>query len=367
MKISIITLHAVRNYGSALQTYATQHIFESLGLKTEIIDYRRTALKMDSIKDILKNKQYDIKMKIKLCLILPSTKKMNAVFEPFLQKYINLTDKVYSTDDDFLEFPVDSDIYCTGSDQVWNSGWHDGIPYPFFLSFVPDSKLLISFSASFGKATLEQWERAPIKHLLERYDYISVRENSAVSIISDLGIDNAICTLDPTLTVDPQEWKELADAKSLNSKYILVYQLNNNKMFDEYAKKLAKKKNLKLVRVCTRYDQLRKTGKGIVIPKIETFLSLLRDAEYIITDSFHATAFSLIFHKKFLCIYPKLYSTRLESILDMVELKSRHLLDYNDFDMIDENIDYTKIDEILSENRKKTIEYLKKAVQTKAI
>lgn len=363
MKISVITLHAVRNYGSVLQTYATQCIFEYLGLKTEIIDYRRTALKLDSFKHIFQNDQFDLKMKIKLCLLLPSTKKINGVFEPFLKKYIKLTKETYSTDNDFEKISLNSDIYCTGSDQVWNSGWHAGIPYPFFLSFVPQSKRLISFSASFGKSVLDEWEKEPIKQLLKRYDYISVREKSAISIIDDLGIENAVCTLDPTLAVNPKIWYDLARKTKIKEKYILIYQLNNNKSFDVYAKKLAKIKKLKLIRLCTRYDQIRKTGKGIVIPEIEKFLSLFRDAEYVITDSFHATAFSLIFHKKFLCIYPELYSTRLESILDIVGLKSRHLKDINNFECIDEDINYIDVDNVLEINRKKTIDFLSKAIQ----
>lgn len=363
MKISVITLHAVRNYGSALQTYATQRIFKDLGFETQIIDYRRNALKLDSINQILNNKEFDFKMKIKLCLILPSTKKINRVFEKFLRERIHLTDKVYSSDQDFEHMPIDSDIYCTGSDQVWNSGWHNGIPYPFFLSFVPESKRLISFSASFGKNELDEWEKEPIKQLLGRYDYISVREESGKNLLNDLGFEESVHVLDPTLTINPKAWYELADGKRLKDKYILVYQLNNNKRFDMYVKELAKRKGLKLIRLCTRYDQIRKTGKGIVIPRIETFLSLFRDAEYVVTDSFHATAFSLNFHKKFLCIYPGLYNTRLESILNLVGLSDRHLTDYSDFDVVDTEIDYEKVDRVLDENRRITMDFLKEATK----
>lgn len=363
MKISVITLHAVRNYGSALQTYATQRIFENLGFETQIIDYRRKALKLDTLSHILSNNEFNIKTKIKLCLILPSTKKINSVFELFLREKLKLTDKIYSEDKDFEHLMIDSDIYCTGSDQVWNSGWHNGIPYPFFLSFVPNSKRMISFSASFGKDELDEWEKEPIKQLLERYDYISVREESGKEILNDLGFEKSVHVLDPTLTINSEEWYKLADKNQLKEKYILVYQLNNNKKFDMYAKELAKEKGIKLIRLCTRYDQKRKTGKGIVIPKIEKFLSLFRDAEYVITDSFHATAFSLIFHKKFLCIYPGMYNTRLESILNLLSLNSRHLTDFSKFDVIDASIDYDKVDAILEESRKITINFLKEATR----
>lgn len=366
MKASIITLHAVKNYGSALQTYATQHIFEELGFETEIVDYRRRALDSGSILKILNNNEFGLLQKIKLILILPSGKKAEKTFGNFLENYINMTDKCYcevTEESDFKNHPIDADVYCTGSDQVWNTGWHKEIPKPFFLTYAPEDKRIISFSASFGKEQLDEWEKEPIRELLSRYDYISVRESSAVNIVNNLGFAECEHVLDPTLVVKPKLWKDLAADRVLKEKYILVYQLNNNKKFDEYAKLLAKKKGLKLVRLCTRYDQLRKIGRGIVLPEIIEFLALFRDAEYVITDSFHATAFSLIFNKKFIDILPGLYNTRLESILALTGLEERVLNDYNDFELIDREIDYEKVNSLLDSERQNTMSFLKKATK----
>ena len=363
MKASIITLHAVSNYGSALQTYATQKIFSDYGFDTEIVDYRRNALNTGSIVKILKNTEFGILHKIKLILILPSSKKSSKVFGKFLNQHINLTNIRYHKDDDFEKHPINADIYCTGSDQVWNTGWHNEIPRPFFLTYAPDDRRIISFSASIGKEKLDEWEKPEFKKLLSRYDFISVREKSAVNIVNDLGISNCEHVLDPTLAVEPDTWKELASKRVVKDKYILVYQLNNNKKFDKYAKQLAKRKNLKLIRLCTRYDQLRKTGNGVVLPKVEEFLALFRDAEFVITDSFHATAFSLIFNKKFINVLPSLYNTRIKSILNLTNLEKRILEDYSDYVLIDEEIDYDKVNEILNFERKKTFEFLKKATK----
>lgn len=363
MKASVITLHAVLNYGSVLQTYATQKLFEKHGFETEIVDYRRDAVMQTSLKSILLNKEYGLVYKAKLILMLPSSKKSRKIFDGFFKRNVNLTDICYREDADFEKYPIDADVYCTGSDQVWNTGWHNEIPKPFYLTYAPDDKRIIAFSASFGKEALDDWEKAGTKELLDRYDYISVREKSAVGIVEDLGIKDCEHVLDPTLAINPQTWYDLAAERVVKEKYILVYQLNNNVKFDEYAERLAKEKNLKLIRLCTRYDQLRKTGNGVVLPTVEQFLALFRDAECVITDSFHATSFSLIFNKKFINIFPELYSTRLASILELTGLEERKLTDFSDFSLFDKEIAYTGVKDILNIEREKTEAFLTKALK----
>lgn len=363
MKASIITLHAVANYGSVLQTYATQKIFETFGFDTEIVDYRRKAIMNGSIKEILNNNEYGLIHKIKLILLLPSIKKSKKTLGAFLNKYINLSKECYHEDSDFENNKIYADVYCTGSDQVWNTGWHNEIPKPFFLTYAPDNSRIISFSASIGKEKLDEWEKIEFKKHLSRYDYISVREKSAVDILNDLGILGCQHVLDPTLTVEPEIWHNLASDRVVNDRYVLIYQLSKNKSFGKYAKEFAKQKNLKLIRLCTRYDQCKEVGRGVVLPKVEEFLALFRDAEYVITDSFHATAFSLIFNKKFINIFPKLYSSRLESILHTVNLNDRKLTNYSDFNIADKAIDYTKVNEILNSERAKTKSFLEKALK----
>ena len=363
MKASVITLHAVLNSGSVLQTSATQKLFAQHGFDTEIVDYRPDAIMLTSLKSILFNKEFSLMHKAKLILMLPSSKKSRKVFDDFLNKNVKQTDICYHEDADFQKNPIDADVYCTGSDQVWNTGWHNEIPKPFYLTYAPDDKRIISFSASFGKENLDEWEKADTKKLLNRYDYISVREKSAVQIVKELGIENCEHVLDPTLAINPQTWYDLAAERVVKEKYILVYQLNNNSKFDEYAEQLAKEKNVKLIRLCTRYDQLRKTGNGIVLPTVEEFLALFRDAECVITDSFHATSFSLIFNKKLINIFPELYSTRLASILELVGLKDRKLTDYSDFSLFDKEISYTEVNEILDNERTKTEAFLTKALK----
>lgn len=363
MKISVITLHAVVNYGSALQTYATQKIFNNLGLETEIINYRRESILNKSIFEIIKEKSFSTKYKLIRILMYNSYSKGRKTFDEFLNKYVNQTKQLYTYDEDFEKYPINADIYCTGSDQVWNSGWHNGTPKPFYLAFAPNDKKKIAFSASFGKEKLDDGEKQEVKELLSSYDAISIRETSGVEIVKDLGIDNAVHILDPTMVLDPKYWYELSEDRLVKEKYVFIYQLCNNPEMDKYAVELAKKKGLKLVRLCIRHDMLRKPGKGIVLPPVEGFLSLIRHAEYVLTDSFHCTAFSVDFHKQFVSFYPNAYGSRLESVVNMVGYPERLIKDYSNFEIADKAIDYKKVDEILSSKRKEAMDFLKEAIK----
>lgn len=359
MKISVITLHAVVNYGSALQSYATQKIFEDMGLEVEIIDYRREAILPKSVKQILTG-QGSAASKIKSLLIKPSSDRGRKVFQDFLTQRLTLTPHCYTHDEDFRRYPLTADVFCTGSDQVWNSDWHDGIPHPFCLSFVEQGKK-IAFAASFGKAQLEEAEKDEFRSLLRDYDAISVREAQGVEILHDLGFSDAVQVLDPTLSVPTETWLELSEKPAVKGKYILIYQLCPNKEFDRYAVRLAKQKGLKLIRLCTRYDQLRMPGHGIVLPKVEDFVSLVRHADYVLTDSFHCTAFCLMLHKQFASFYPNRFGSRLESILALTGQSDRLLTDYSDLSVVDRLIDYEKVDTVFASERKRTVDFLKNA------
>lgn len=361
MKVENITLQAICNYGSAFQTLATEHVFEGLGCQVETVDYVRQSAKGERIRDILANGETNAVTKIKQILLLPSSIRQRKVFDEFLRKNVHLSPERYTRDEDFTARMPEADVYCTGSDQVWNTSWHSGIPYPFFLTFAPDEKKKIAFSASFGKERLEEKEKEEIRPLLRRYSAISVRERSGLEILNDMGIDGT-WVLDPTLTVTPDFWDGIALPRMIPEDYILVYQLGRRREFNRYVSQYARMRGLKLVRVCMRYDHALLPGKPMVIPSPEEVLSLFRYASCVITDSFHATAFSITFHRPFICIYPKRFSTRLESILTLTGLTERAVMDLSDFSVGERPVDYSRVDEILAAERQKTMAFLKNAL-----
>ena len=274
MKITVITLQNVRNYGSVLQALATQHVFEEMGMEVDFINYYKNGRQslMQRMRSFTEGKGFATKL-IAPILLMPSFIREDKVFLKFLRKHLKQQEKVYTCMDDFKDFPITSDIYCTGSDQTWNSGWNKGILPELFLKFVPDNVKKIAYAASIGKNKLDDWELEETKALLARYQHISVREASAKEIVEkQLGLPSATHVLDPTLQVDRDYWLSVLGqnykSKYEKGKYVLIYQLNTNPMFDSYAKEFARRKGWILVRFCIRLYQGFRCGKAEIIPEV---------------------------------------------------------------------------------------------------
>ena len=362
-RITIITLQNVRNYGSVLQALATQHVMESLGLECNFINYwkNRSNTINGRLESFTKGKN-SITKAIMAVILYPSFKKDVKVFDSFINNNLNILPGKYTNEEELEQLPIKSDIYCTGSDQTWNSGWNNGILPELFLKFVPDNVKKIAYAASIGKERLDEWEVEETKKLMSRYDAISVREASAVSISNELGL-KATHVLDPTLQVTGDFWMSIASPRLVKERYVLVYQLNTNPDFDRYAVEYAKRRECKLVRFCVRHYQALRPGKALIIPKPEDFISAIAYADTVITDSFHATAFSCNLSVPMICIYPNEYSSRLASILQLTGLELRHLKNYNDFSFVENHdVNFAKVNEILDKQRKIGIDYLKNAI-----
>lgn len=369
MKVTVITLQNVRNYGSVLQALATQQVFRDLGVDVDFINYNKNGKMsyLDRAKSFSKGRGLIAKL-IYPMILIPSFIREDRIFKAFLKRHLNQQEKEYACMEDFKDYPITSDVYCTGSDQTWNSGWNNGILPELFLKFVPDNVKKISYAASIGKNKLDDWEVEETKALLSRYQYISVREASAKDIIEkQLGLPSATHVLDPTLQVTRDFWLSVLGnsykPKYEKGKYVLIYQLNTNPKFDQYAKEFARRKGWKLVRFCVRHYQGLRSGKAELIPHVEDFVGLIANAGCVITDSFHATAFSCNMNTPMICIYPDDYSSRLASLLDLVGLKHRHLTDYNDFSFVENtSVDFSHVNDVLNRERKVAYDFLKKAL-----
>ena len=355
--IAIITMHAVKNYGSVLQTLATQKLFQLHGLKPVIIDYRRPWDTGLSYYCDIKGK--GIKGAIKQLVYLPSKIKQKKVFERFLSTYINLTEHEYNTLEDFSKYPCEADIFCTGSDQVWNSGWNRGIKEAFYLPFVPSEKKKVSYASSIGKEIVEEHEKKKIAEYLKSYDDISVREKTSGTLLKSMGLNNVDLVLDPTLQLSRTEWEKIINTHKISEKnYVLIIQLNRNKNFDNFAIKFAKKHGKRLLRLCLRVDQAVLPGKAVVIPEVSDYLGLIANADYILTDSFHAVSFCINFEKNFYAILPEKYSSRIRSILEDLQLTNRIVQDYNLKENQLNDIQYKDVRVLLESMRKSSSNYL---------
>lgn len=365
LSIALITFHAVSNHGSVLQTFATKKKFESKGLKVDIINFKKEECK--GIFPLIKFWNQDVRNPIKKFLraiiLFPSFVRWKYMFAKFLKNRVevDINSKSYTSDKEFDSLPLTSDIYCVGSDQVWNSIWNNGIVRPLFLSFVPDKYPKVAYSSSFGRTSLYDWEKPIMSELLGRFDVISVREQSGLNILNELGISNAEAILDPTLLMDKAFWMEYTPQRKIKEDYVLVYQLYSNRDFDLYAERTAKELGCKLVRFCTRYDQLLKNGRGYLAPEIEDFLSLIRYARLLITDSFHGTAFAVNLNVDFISYIPK-YGGRIYNLLNIVSLSDRAITSFDNKVIAKERINFQGANKVLEMERAKADRYLDKMI-----
>lgn len=367
-KVEIITLQRVPNYGSVLQAYATQRVIENLGFEAEIINYFPERMHKKAMLRRIKNKNNKFRKSLILrtlarMILLPSYYIRFKVFNNFVNNNLKMTKKEYQTNDELKKNIPNADVYCTGSDQVWNSAWNEGIDEALFLDFVPNSRKCIAYSASFGKRELDEWEKCKTKKLLQKYENISLREKSGVEILNKLGIKDSVQVVDPTLLLSGEDWSKISSNKFKDEKYILVYNLNRNIKIDSYAKKLSKKTGLKVKYLSYQLHEFYKYGKMYCNPSVEDFLALIVNAEVVITDSFHATAFSINFNTDFIIIYPEKFSTRLQSILELTNLQSRVVKDEDDLKVFDKKIEFKKVNQIIENERKKSLKWLEDSLK----
>ena len=360
-------MHKVPNYGSVLQTYASMKVFQDLGLNAEVIDYCpdrfKAEYRLQDEYNRLTFKHKNTLVKIFFSIIMKaSLNKQTAVFDGFLTRFVKLTHR-YNTLAELEELPPEADIYCTGSDQVWNTKTNGFVELPFYLSFVNNGGRKIAFSASFGRDRIDVNEKMDILPWLKQYYGIGIREKSGESVLSEMGIRNYKNTLDPTLTVDVTCWKELASTPNKKlSKYILIYEFNKNEKINRVAEKLAKETGCQIVRISYWYHKRQSKQKCIVLPEVDEFLGLIKNASYVVTNSFHAVAFSTIFKRQFVAIAPKAFSVRISDYLKLVGLKEYYIASEDQYLQCMKSINYDDVHKKIKDERIKTLSFLKDIV-----
>ena len=360
MDIKVITRHAPSNYGSLLQSIATITILEHLGHTCEIIDYiRDDEHGLKAVTTSLNGKQgwngNPLKKLAYIALRYPEEKKAELKFSRMRKKYLKLTGRCRTHEDLRL---LDADVFMTGSDQVWGPTLNGRYDEAYFLSFVT-GKPRTAYAASFGRTDFTPQILAEYKKLLSTYSDIAVRENSAVDLLTQMGIPCAGQVLDPTLLLTGEEWSKRIK-RNIEGKYVLVYQLHNNPVLTDYALRFARHTGLPLYRISPTFHQIRRGGKFVYLPDLDEFLSYIKNCTYFLTDSFHGTAFALNFNKQFIEILPNNKTgSRNQSILQLTGLTDRILTDFSDFSMADKVIEYTLVNNILAKERQKSIAILK--------
>lgn len=350
MKIGILTYHDTTNYGAILQEYALAKTLNEYGCDCEVIQYRCEAV--ENREKLFNLKNMSIKKIIKFLLLGNSNRIKYNEFKKFTKDKIKESQFIYNKNN-IEESVVIYDKFIVGSDQVWNTQL-SGNDMTFFLDFCNYSNKKYSYAASFGVSTLDRTTISNIKNLLDDFNFITVRENEGSKIISNLLDKEVPVVLDPTFLVDKNEWKQLARTGryKMDKKYILLYLIQDKKNTLQYARKLAEKMRCEIVYI--NISPYRERGVNNVRDASPyEFLELLKNAQFVITGSYHGVVLSINMNLNFVFEIKSAtdnYNSRINTVIKLFNLEHRKI-NHNIFEY--EEIDYEKINMIIKRERDK--------------
>lgn len=361
MKISIITRHAVSNYGSVLQAFSLQEVLRQLGHEVEIVDYvrvdeepARLERTMLSIKP-----SWNCSLPRRILYLALRTPESIIAGLRFKQERVRLltTTRRYKSEEELRDDPPSGDVHMVGSDQVWGPVGPNQFDAAYVLSYAPNHAPRVSYAASFGKVDLPYDVRRNFANELEKFSAILVREDAAVETLASWGLESTQ-VLDPTLLLSKDYWDTFS-GPIRDSGYILIYQIHNNPMVERFAGRAAERLGLPVLRVSASIRQVVRKGKFRYLPKVDQFISYINNASLVVTDSFHGTAFSINLNTPFVEVLPDNgTSSRNISILRLLGLEDRITRSADDVDIIDRVVDFESVNRRLEAHRRSSLSAL---------
>ncbi len=337
MKIGILTFQRTTNYGAIMQSYSLNKKLNDIGANCETIDYYNPKLATNKTNNLVK-------------IFYQQWKSYNC--NRFINKMIKMSKKVDKKNIHSLYY----DCYVVGSDQVWNVKCTDN-DQTYFIDF-NDKALKYSYAASIGL------DHETIKSILTKnkqnlnsFEIVSLRENIEKETLNSLNKKTRY-DVDPVFLLSPSEWKGIASKKLKKKKYIFYYTIGKTKKLDSYVKELANKYNLEII-------DNKKSIEFIMNCKPTDFISWLYNAEFVVTNSFHGAAFSIIFNKLFYveCDSEDGFNHRIYNMLNKYKLNTR-IVD-NEKTINNQEIDFADVNKRLKEDILNSIQYLKQIVSSK--
>lgn len=347
MKVALLTIYNVINYGAELQAYATCRVLEKLGCDVELIDLRLNYSKAPLLSRILYWKQ-------------------NHSFKMFRRFAFPKKTCRYQSLEALKQNPPIADLYLVGSDQVWNTDITREIASAFFLDFGADSIKRASYASSFGS---EEWKGKPeitriaLKRLKE-FVGVSVREQSGLEILKNkFGIESVL-VLDPTMLFDG--YSALAgEVKQKNE--IVCYKFIQNDDFFSVGRYISSKLQSP-IRILNSNNRVHRGYKYNYPSGVKEWVKSIAESSFVLTDSFHGLAFSIIYRKQFIVFVANPNRIgRLQNLLEMLGLEDRLYYSYDDIyanDNWKKTIDYAMVETKLNELRKKSWNFLYKIINS---
>lgn len=328
-KVAILTQPLHTNYGGTLQAYALQKTIKDMGVDVVTLNYQwKTRNGFRFILAVIKNHLLNRKEKFPFLPKEQILREQN--HRKFIEKNIVTSKVIFSEDELLRHFKEENyDSVVVGSDQVWRVEYSPNIDN-FFLNFLDDSIRKIAYAASFG---LDTWQFTPektaqIKNWLEKFDVVSVREDSASVLCKEFLDIQAEHVLDPTLLLTKEHYTKLIEDIPVMEKGVFTYILDKSREKDQIVNLVSDKFKLKTFTkqpIKNNKTELFITNEQeYVYPKIEEWISAFRDASFIVTDSFHGMVFSIIFNKPFIAVANKERgNSRFISLLSWLDLEYR--------------------------------------------
>ena len=327
MQIRTITCHDVYNHGASLQAYALQTYLESIGHTVEIIDYKPDYLSRHYQLWSVDNPIYDkpIVKQLYLMAKLPGrllALKRKRLFDEFTKKYLKLTSKRYHSNEELKANPPQADVFIAGSDQIWNTLFQNGRDAAFYLDFAPKTAIKVSYAASFATEDVADEFKPFVRKMLQNFDNVSIREQCSLPLLASLGRKDGVAVCDPVFLLTRKQWENLLPQNQRRDKYLLVYDTEFSSKIKEIAKRIAKEKNLKIYNVSA--SRIGYADKELWASSPMDFVQLIRNASYVVSNSFHATAFSIIFERDFCVINrSERINERMKALLFIFGLEDR--------------------------------------------
>ena len=353
-KVGILTFHSALSYGAALQSYALQQFLFDCGIDNEIIDYRCDYMEKNYKRLIRIAKGKELKSFVGCVVKMPNKIKSLKLSKGFQDRFMKKSKPVAR--ENIGSIRDDYKIFISGSDQVW-SPTCVGFDKTYFLDFAkPEQKF--SYAASLGTAQIPKELHSEYKELLSDFRYRSVREESGKKVVESITGKEAHVNVDPTLLLTSEQWDKIAGERIIKEKYIFLFSVLKPKKMIEYAVKLGKEKNLPVYYLNDKHLPI----KGIKYVKpvgADGFVNLIKNAEYVVSNSFHASAFSVIYHKKLVMELDTeaTRNIRSEELLKKLSINDREIKEGLTVNP-DAKVDWDKVDEILAQNSEETKEYL---------
>lgn len=367
MKIGIMTYHRAENYGALLQAYATMTYLRGLGHDVSFVDYwpkyHSDYFKLFPWQQFKKRRplgKIAFAVHLLFWAIPRFIKKMR--LRAFMHDHLGLSSKPLYTNDKCKTKKYDLVVY--GSDQIWRKQHLGGVDFDawYFGAENVQADRKIVYAGSMGVVDTTAQDDEYVQKMMRNFNAISVRESDLQSYLAGLGISTSL-VVDPVFLLSKEQWWHIANKSAGNKgKYILFYNLLNTRESELFAERLSKEKHLPIREINKRMTFKHVGSRYIIKASVEEFLRLINDAEYVVSNSFHGVAMSLVFEKQFYAVGMRTRANRVKSLLQRLEIPE-HYIECEFCFTKERKIDYQKVNRLKSNLVHESKRYLLQSIK----